>query len=192
MQCLSRTFGQRDTAQPALRPGDDHRRCSDRLQVLSWTAGPVRGDNVQAVANRIDVLWHVVCIQEGVGFTADRTLSDNFHVAVARHCAVLLNKDTFEDDYTCTPIQVPCNQRYSSWALDGMVVSGKFGRPLDLTCRFSTVATVHINNECAARRSVRVALLLLPRDLCLKQGRVPLVAEHQCLGQLAAYPPCGA
>ena len=225
MQCLSRTFGPAFShprtlpliyvTQPSPHSGDDHRRCSDRLQVLSWNAGPVRGYNVQAVANRINVPWHVVCIQKGGGFTADRTLSDNFHVAVAHHCAVLLNQDTFEDDYTCTPIQVPCNHRNSSWALEGMVVSGKFGRHLDPTCRFSTVANVHINNEfCSealgARCVATVASRLVsqakgcPAHWRFQQGW-PLVTclfgetarnavrrrwklpltAHECLGQLA-------
>ena len=39
------------------------------------------------------------------------------------HCAVLLNKDTFARDFTCTPIPVLCSLRYPSWAVEGMVVT---------------------------------------------------------------------
>ena len=90
-----------------------------------------------------------------VGSTADRTLSDNIHVAIAHHCAVLLNRDTFEDCYTCTPIQVPCSHKYSSWALEGMVAAGKFQRSPDPVCQCFTMANVHINN---VRRGARCAL----------------------------------
>ena len=40
-----------------------------------------------------------------------------------------------------------------------------------------TIANVHINNECAKRRSVCIALLLLIRDLCLNLGAVVLTGE---------------
>ena len=83
-----------------------------------------------------------------------------------------LNKDTFARDFSCTPIHVPCSLRHSSWAVEGMVVTGKFRRAPDPSCSYFRVANVHINNECAKRRSVCIALLLLVRDLCLKLGAV--------------------
>ena len=42
---------------------------------------------------------------------------------------------------------------------------------------YVTVANVHMNNECAKRRSVCIALLLLIRDLCLKLGAVVLTGD---------------
>ena len=53
-----------------------------------------------------------------------------------------------------------------------MAVTGKFSRAPDPSCSYFTVASVHINNECAKRRSVCIALLLLTRDLCMKLGAV--------------------
>ena len=64
--------------------------------------------------------------------------------------------------------------RYSSWAIEGMVVTGIFRRAPDPSCSYFTVANIHINNDCAYRRSVCIALLLLVRDLCLKLGAVLL------------------
>ena len=46
-------------------------------------------------------------------------------VIIQHHCAVLLNKDTFARDFSCTPIQVPCWLTYSSWAVEDMVVTGE-------------------------------------------------------------------
>ena len=81
-----------------------------------------------------------LCVHEGVGFTSDLTLQSSLHITVSHHCAVLLNRETFEDSVTCTPIQVPCNS-YSCLALEGMVPNQ--------ACRYFTIANVHINNECA-------------------------------------------
>ena len=94
-----------------------------------------------------------------------------------QHCAVILNKDTFARDFSCTPIQVPCSLRYLSWAVEGMVVTGKFRRAPDPSCSYFTVASVHISNEYAKRRSVCSALLLLTRDLCMKLGAVILSGD---------------
>ena len=66
-------------------------------------------------------------------------------------CVVLLNKDTFEPNYSCLPLFIPCKLRYATWAVEGMVVTGK-------SCSYFTVANVHINNECAERRSVCIPL----------------------------------
>ena len=95
------------------------------------------------------------------------------------HCAVLLNNDTFTRDFPCTPIHVVCSPRYSSWAVEGMVVTGKFRRASDPSCSHFTVANVHINNECAKRRSVCIALLLLIRDLRMELGAVILTSDFK-------------
>ena len=50
-------------------------------------------------------------------------------------------------------VQVPCTCSYSSWAVEGMVVTGKFRRAPDPSCSYVTVANVHFNNQCAKRRS---------------------------------------
>ena len=81
-------------------------------------------------------------------------------------------------DFSCTPIQVPCSLRYSSWAVEGMGVTDNFRRAPDQSCSYFTVANVHINNECAKRRSVCIALLLLMRDMCMKPGAVILTGDY--------------
>ena len=55
-----------------------------------------------------------------------------------------------------------------------MVLTGKFRRVPDLACSCFTLANIHVNNECAKTRSVRIALLLLIRDLFSKLSAVVL------------------
>ena len=124
---------------PALRPDQKNRRPTDKLQLLSWYLGPARGSNPSTLASHLIRPWHVVCVQEGAGFVTDRSLAENIHVITQHHCDVLLNKDTFERDYTCTPIQVLCWLRYSSWAVKRMVVIGKFRRAPDPSCSYFTL-----------------------------------------------------
>ena len=104
------------------------------------------------------------------------------------HCAVLLNKDSFECDNTCTPIQASCARRHSSWAVEGMFVTGKFRRLPDQMSPCFTVANVHVENECAKCRSVCIALPLLFRDLCLKLGAVvPTVDLHKGAARTSSW-----
>ena len=88
-------------------------------------------------------------------------------------------EDTFEPNYLCVPLFIPCKLRYASWAVQGMVVTGNFRSAPDKWCSCLTVANVHINNKCAKRRSVCIAWLLLIRDLCLKLGAVLLTLRFQ-------------
>ena len=66
---------------------------------------------------------------------------------------------------------------YSSSDVEGMVMTGKFRKALDPSFSYFTFASVHINNECAKRRSVCIALLLLIRDLCMKLGAVIITRD---------------
>ena len=126
------------------------------------------------LASHLNGPWHVIYAQEGSGSVTDNSLAENFRVITQHHRAVLLNKDTFARDVSCTPIQVSCSLRFSSWAVEGMVVTGKFRRAPDPSCSYFAVASVHVNKECAKRRSVCIALSLLIRDLCTKLGAVIL------------------
>ena len=109
---------------------------------------------------------------ESSAFSGDATVRTNFYVATQYGCAVLLNKDTFEPNFLCVQLLVLCKLRYATWVVEGMVVVGKFRRAPDKSCPHFTIANIRINNECAKRRSVSIALLLLIRDLCLKVGVV--------------------
>ena len=88
------------------------------------------------------------------------------------HCAVLLNEDFFERDYTRTPLQVPCSLRYSWpskawWSLKNP----------DPSCSYFTVCNIHVNSECTKRRSVCTAVLLVVCDMSLKFGAVVLSGD---------------
>ena len=80
-------------------------------------------------------------------------------------------------DFSCILLQVPGAHAYASWAVEGVVVTGNFRRDPDKSCSFFTVANIHINSECAKRRSVCIALLLLIPDVCLKFGAVVLTGD---------------
>ena len=85
-------------------------------------------------------------------------------------CAVLLNKDTFTRDFTYAYPRC-------LFAVKDMVVTGKIRRAPEQSVSYFAVASVHINNECAKRRAVSIALLLLIRDLCMKLGAVILTGD---------------
>ena len=123
------------------------RRQTDKLQVLSWNPEPARASDPRTLADHFHGTWHVICVQEGAGFVTNRSLAENFHVITQHHCAAVLNKDTFAPDFTCTPIQIPCSLRYSSWAAQSMcVLACSAGRP---TRRAPTIPgannSVHLN-----------------------------------------------
>ena len=46
-------------------------------------------------------------------------------------------------------LQVPCSLRFSSSAVEGMVVTGKFCRALDPSCSYFTVVNIHIRTMSA-------------------------------------------
>ena len=116
-------------------------------------------------------------MQEGYGFFNSMTLQGNFYVVTQHDCAVLLHKDSFEPRYTFTPLFVPCRRKYSTWAVEGTVLTGKFRRAPDPSCSYFTVDNIHINNGCAKRRSICIALTLLIRDLCATLGAVVLTGN---------------
>ena len=130
---------------PALLSDQRSRRQTDVLLILSWNPGPARGYDPSLLASHLNGPW------------LRSSLAEKFHVITQHRCAVLLNKDTFTRDFSCTPIQDPCSLRYSSWAVEGMVVTGKFRRAPDPSCSYFTVANIHINSECAKRWSVCIA-----------------------------------
>ena len=142
------------TCAAAVNPRPDHnnRRCSDFLQILSWNPGLARGSDPSTLASHLNLPWHVVCVQEGAGFVTDGSQAEKFHVITKHHHC--LNKNTFDSGYTCTPIQFPCTHRYSSWTLEGMVVTGKLRRPPDPACQYFTVPTCTSTTSVQKRRSV--------------------------------------
>ena len=93
---------------PALK-SDQRRRPTDKLQNLSWNPGRARGSDPSLLASHLNGPWHGICVQEGSGFVTESSLAENFHVITQHHC-------------------VSCTLRYSTWAFEGMVVSGKFRR----------------------------------------------------------------
>ena len=110
----------------------------------------------------IQACWLRTSMARGMGFAHKRGLasSPKVYVITQHHC-------------------VSCTLRYSTWAFEGMVVSGKFRRAPDQPCSYLTVANVHIDNECAKRRSVCIALLLFLRDLCMKLGAVTITGDFK-------------
>ena len=114
----------------------------------------------------------ILGIQEGAGFVTRSSLEQNFHIANQHYCAVLLNKDTLTRNS-----QVSCTHTYASWEVEGMVVTSKFRRAPAPACSYFTIANIHINNVCAKRGSVCIAMLLLIRDLCTELSAVVLTGD---------------
>ena len=69
------------------------------------------------------------------------------------------------------------------WAVEGIVVTGKFRRAPGPSCSHFTVANIHINKECAKRRSVCSALLFLIRALGCKLSAVILTCDFNTIGE---------
>ena len=89
---------------------------------------------------------------------------------------------SLQQGYSCARLhvhadEVLCSLRYSSWVVEGMVVTGTFRMAPDPSCSYFTVANIHINSECAKRRSDCIALLLLIRDSCMKLGAFILTGD---------------
>ena len=116
----------RRSPSPALMTDQPNPRQTDKLHILSRNPGPARGLDQRALADHLNGPCHIVCVQEGSGFVTDNEMQVNFYVVTQHPCAVLLNKDTFEYDISCTPFQVPCSLRCASWAVQGMAVTGEF------------------------------------------------------------------
>ena len=102
----------------------DNREVSNsyHIQVLVWNPCPPRADDHSAVANHICEPWHIICLQEGVGFANHATLHHRFNVVTVHHCALLLIKDTFERDVTTNSIMVPA-RKCPEVAFEGIVVN---------------------------------------------------------------------
>ena len=96
------------------------------LDVVILASAFNRGEEREAAASgSMDQRGFLV--GEGSGLVTSNSLKVNFY--------------TFErDDFTCTPIQVPGSLRYFSWAVEGMVVIGKFRWPPGQSCSYFTIA----------------------------------------------------
>ena len=84
------------------------------------------------------------------------------YIVQEHHCAVLVNKNTFDGEIRTIPTR---RKGYSEWALKGMVVGERLGRPVHHGSDYFVVLSVHVNNRCAERKSRRLNLLLLFRGL---------------------------
>ena len=98
--------------------------------------------------------WRVVCVQEGAGFVTDSSLVESFYV---NHPAPLRLFSS-----TRTPLRATSHARRSRSLLAQVLFVGRRGHGLfpassartpDPSCAYFTVANVHINKECAKRRS---------------------------------------
>ena len=136
---------------PALREDQRNRRPSDRLQLLPWNPGPSRGSDPSLLASHLNGPWHVICVQDGSGFCNDESLEENFYVVTQHGSAVLLNEDTFEPNSSCVPVII---LRCATWAVEGMVVAGKFRSPREVVLLLRGRQRPHQQRVCqkAVRR----------------------------------------
>ena len=97
-------------------------------------------------------LFDVLLVSGRCRFANHATLRHRFHVVKAHHSAVLLNKDTCEREVTTRQIMVPA-KKSAECTLEGIVVKGRFRRPVDGGCHYFSILNVHVNYVCGALRS---------------------------------------
>ena len=121
----------------------------------------------------MDGTWHVVRVQQFVGFTNVPGLA-SFHLVTAHHCALLLNRDTFE---SCALRSMFCavatlGGLWKSWSCPAS--SDDF-----LTLRVSTSPSRMCISTMNAKSGDPFALRFLPllRGLCKRQGVVLLAGN---------------
>ena len=151
---------------------DQHSWCpTDKLQILSWNFGPARDSDQRALADQLNGPWHIICIQEGAVFVIGGSLEHNFYIANQHHFAGTSTRDTFTRDFSCFLLQVPCTHSYASWAVEGMVVTGKFShgsRPVVLVFHIRQ----HLHEQRVHQAEVRL--------YCLAPPDLRPVLEAQC------------
>ena len=100
-----------------------------------------------SVASHLNGPWHTICVQEGAGLYHRQLLGGELlrcHPAPLRRA---LQQGYFHARHLLHPDPGPrARSGDSSWAIEGMVVTGKLRRAPDQSCSHFTVANVHINN----------------------------------------------
>ena len=145
----------------ALRPDHWNNRPSDRLQLLSWNPGPLRGLDPNLLASHLNGPRHVVCVQGGADFFHDKSLQDNFCIVTQHNCAVVLNKKPLHVCAALRPLQaqifhVGCRGHGCCWQVPQS--SRQVGLSLHGRQR---------SHHQRVRQADCNALFLLIRDLCL-------------------------
>ena len=79
------------------------RLCKERLSIYNWNPGP-RGGREGASEEQIAGKWHVITLQEAIGYVDHEFFTNRFHVTHYGGCAVLFNKDTFFPDVSVKSI----------------------------------------------------------------------------------------
>ena len=118
------------SAKPVLRGAHDRRHFSTkpeyrfdnsvpnrlleqpRLNILSWNPGPRRGRE-GAIEEHIAVKWHVITLQEAIGYLQHECLTNHFYTAHFAGCAVLFQQGHLSLGHQC---QVHLPPRQKKWA----------------------------------------------------------------------------
>ena len=154
-----------------------------RLSVYNPNPGPRRGKE-GAVERHIAGIWHIITLQEAVGYLGNDLLANRCHVTHFGGCAILFNVETFFSDIKASSIYLhdtrACEQDKikegeSGWVLQGVVSRASFRRQPRSGQNFFTVMSLHINNNFAKKRGIGKKLLLTVRAIMLEK-HVDLVA----------------
>ena len=153
----------------ALGSDQHSRRPTDKLQILSWNSGPVRGSDQRALADHLNGPWHIICIQEVPSRRTSTSPTSTIAPCSSTRTPVRGTSRVYRCRFrarTLTP-----HGRSKVWL--SLVSFAWF----PTRARISRSPNVQINNECAKRRSVCLALLLLIRDFCSKLSAVVLTDD---------------
>ena len=77
---------------------------------------------------------------------------------------------TFCIAQSCSTRTMLLSKNYAEWALEGMVLKGRFRRTAVGGWHYFSILNDHVTQKCAARRSICINLLLLMRSRCVQEG----------------------
>ena len=98
-----------------------------RLSILSWNAGPKRGE----VTGSITGAFHVIMVQEAGTHYSDiaKDAGQQFHVCRGADQLILCQKKTFEPGGVKSCEEIPGTSKPDSFGLKDFIVKAKFRRP---------------------------------------------------------------
>ena len=153
-----------------------------RFSILSWNAGPKRGN----VANSVVGCYHVILVQEAESHYREIVTSagQQFHVYQGADQLIFCNKSTFEPEGVRIPEEISGTSKHDSLGLRYLLVRSRFRRPPKEGSSTNTAVSADLGNRSAftlswngnkERQSCKQHGGNSPRDSGAR-GRVALVA----------------
>ena len=123
-----------------------------RLSILSWNAGPKRGE----VTGSITGAFHVIMVQEAGTHYSDiaKDAGQQFHVCRGADQLILCHKKTFEPGGVKSCEEIQGTSKHDSFGLTDLMVKAKFRRPPKDETSACAAVSANLSNTTAKRRDV--------------------------------------